>query len=119
MTKKQNKPFALRMPTDLQEKVYKRAAAQNQSVNQTINRLLNNSLMTERIYFEMQYLNKGERFIFKDDETRQQNGEILAAPIYRYVSIHPENGNFICTLAGNINKQFKFSEVFYKPIFRI
>lgn len=110
---KNNKNFALRSPGLLLDKVYKKASSDNQSVNETINRCLNHALVSDQIYFELQYLNTGEKFMFKDHFPYYINR-------YRLLGIDKNNGAFIVQRIGNFEPQeLKFSENFYKLIYTI
>jgi len=114
---RKNKNFALRIPENLYNEVYKRASQDNQSINTTINRLINSSLMENRYYFELQYLDKGQKFGFKEEH---ENPEIKTPTIYRFVGINKMNGAFQCQdLTNKKNCELKFSTYFYKPIFVI
>ncbi len=115
MAKRQR--FDLHLEPEIQGATYKKAKEVDKSVNKTINRLLNHALNFKDIEFEMQYLDKDERFGFVEDH----KPENLKAEgiIYRLVEIDNNNGAFICeTRVGNV-KKFKYSEYFYKRVFII
>ena len=117
--------YLLNLKPDLKDRVYKLSNKNNKSLNKTINRLINHALMDERTFFEFQYLDKGEIFIFKADiELCEQNNKEAKHPKknpikYRFMSIDKETGASICKkLGGRIPEvvKFKFSENFYKPV---
>lgn len=116
---KNNKKFALRTPGPLLDKVYKKASSENQSVNEIINRCLNHALISDKIYFELQYLNTGEKFKFKlpPDHFKVYS---LHLNSYRLLKIDQDKGTFIIQRIGNFEPQeLKFSENFYKLIYTI
>lgn len=116
MKKRKNKNFALRIPEDLYNSVYQKALRDNTSVNETINRLINSAMLENRNYFELQYLNTGQKFGLKEDHENPEKPNT----IYRLTGINKQNGAFIIQdITNRKNCEFKFSEYFYKPIFVI
>lgn len=113
--KNKTKNFALRMPEGLFNSVYEKALKDNKSINKTINILINSAMLENRNYFELQYLDTGQKFGFKDEH---ENKEIKTPTVYRLNGLNRKNGAFICQdLTNKKNCELKFSTYFYKPIF--
>lgn len=109
--------FDLRMKDKIKDDVYKKASKDNKSVNTTLNRLLSHSLLEETTFFEMQYLDRGDRFGFKEDHL--QNETNTNKPIYTLEKIDSETREFLCKTKKGVKVKFKFLEVYNKPVFII
>jgi len=99
----------------VKDKLYAHASKNDKSINETINRCISGALANEKIFFEMQHLNIGEKFSFKEDFEADPS----KCEMYRYLNIDPKNGDYMCSVITSKGeyKRFKYKDVFYKQIF--
>lgn len=105
----------LRLPKGMKEKIEKIALKKDKSYNTIANRAISGGLSNSKLYFEMQHLDKGEKFSFREDFEEDQKN----CKIYRFTNVDPSNGDYLCTSVTEkgIFKRFEHKVVFYKQIF--
>ena len=111
---KKNVNFALRINQEMRDKIHKEAVKNDNSINETMVRMLSNALINSQKYFELQYAKVDAKFTFKYDIDNFIESK------YRLTGInYTQKCFYVTNLITRESEILEFSAYFSKPIYLI